>query len=716
MLVLVICSKTKNGPPEKDSQKIEQAFRRDSPPPVDPNEPVPNLPSSQNGRARGDTMGQCSPSKPSTRIQSRPLSSTTTATNTTVTPGTPRPKKQPPPGVPVSPAMSETPRANSATRKKLHNLFGIPLSSPKKPSFSSSDHSRPSVDHAPLRNGNNGEDTDATPKPLRTHSPLPVPRPESPIPVTKQHTSHNYSAGTSASGSSRLHRLLAGQKVTLHPSTDVVSAPIIRRPSNSSHRRANSASNSTSNHSSSAHDDSTQSKHKHANPTGPSPVPQALQNRSQVEKSSSLGHSFRNNSNEFGHVGGVDGLGNLNGHMRVKTGHSHGHSHRATKHGSFDFERPGWTTAAAMQRSASGGTTGSNSTTGTSFGGWPRGNDGLNGIRESAMGPGLAGVGTLQRDVSIKRGKEREDMINLLREEESKRRAQGAKDKVTVKVSGARNGHHSPHNRSPEDSHGPGTAKASSWGRKQGNHFAKAKIPNSLGISHGPFSFEPAVSSPTWSTGSTGNGHSNGKEAHVSWAGDKGRDKARLKGDLERDKERWQDREKERRSHSANRGDRAPVPVPVPVASASMGHRSGAKGRSLDLGLGLAWASSSVRENALLPASGYFGRSPSGSSSLGSRSVGRSISGSASGHDAIEEERSVVGSQVASVFKNALDDAGYKAFKRYVDQFDAHEIPFDGPTGIVNRVERLLMSAPRLSEDRKRQMLDNFVRVVLQHV
>ena len=49
-----------------------------------------------------------------------------------------------------------------------------------------------------------------------------------------------------------------------------------------------------------------------------------------------------------------------------------------------------------------------------------------------------------------------------------------------------------------------------------------------------------------------------------------------------------------------------------------------------------------------------------------------------------------------------------------VHQFDAHEIPFDGPTGIITLVERLLVSAPNMGADGKRKLLDKFVRIILQ--
>ncbi|GLB34017.1 hypothetical protein LshimejAT787_0109010 [Lyophyllum shimeji] len=740
---------------------------RDSPPPIDPDEPVPDLPSSQNGRVRIDSMGQSSPSKPATRIPSRPLSSTTTATNTTITPGTPRAKKRPPSAIPIpvavpnnvlpdSPPRPTTPKA-SATRKKLHTLFGIPISSPKKSSFSSSTHSsrQPSLDGVRPARETGLEDDDPTPKP-KSFSPHPSSRPESPSPSSRQpnlthNSSTNSTVASSAAGSSRLQRFFTGQKTPPPPATDVVSAPM-RRPSVSSHQRRNSASNSISNNSPNAPpSDPPTSKPKATGTMGPPPVPASrLTNAppaasrsersgtaTQVKASSSLGHSSRKGSVDSGRgtaKSAVDGLGNMNGHVRMKMSHAHGHSHRSTKHGSFDFERPGWSAAAgAIQRTGSGGTTGTaTSGTGTSLGGWGRGHGGhdglLSGIRESAMGPGLAGVGTLQREVSLKRGEEREEMMNRAREEERRRRkaeaqnTDGTRDKMAERGLGGlaekgRKSQASPRALSPDENRAAtsasnSTAKSSSWGRKRGALFGsggKVKI-TSLGVSHGPFDFEPAVQSPTRSTESVGPAYD--APLSVSWAGEKGKHMARVKGGVEREKERLNGREKEKRSQSAHRGDRAPVPVP----SASVGHRSGTKGRSLDLGLGLAWAPRTVREDALLPGAGFFGRSVSGSSSLGDRSVGgRSVSGSTNGHATIEEEKSILGNQVAEVFKNALDDAGYMTFRQYVHRFDAHDIPFDGPTGIVARVERLLMNAPALSEEGKRQLLDSFVRVVLQH-
>lgn len=49
-----------------------------------------------------------------------------------------------------------------------------------------------------------------------------------------------------------------------------------------------------------------------------------------------------------------------------------------------------------------------------------------------------------------------------------------------------------------------------------------------------------------------------------------------------------------------------------------------------------------------------------------------------------------------------------------VHQFDAHEIPFDGPRGIVTLVEDLLATAPGLKETTRQKILDKFVRIILQ--
>ncbi|KAJ7129431.1 hypothetical protein C8R44DRAFT_615134, partial [Mycena epipterygia] len=117
--------------------------------------------------------------------------------------------------------------------------------------------------------------------------------------------------------------------------------------------------------------------------------------------------------------------------------------------------------------------------------------------------------------------------------------------------------------------------------------------------------------------------------------------------------------------------------------------RSGTKGRSLDLGLGLAWAPTKVREDAVMPESSF----------------GRSLSAS---------RREQQGKEIAEVFRNALSEDGYRSFKKYVHRFDAHEIPFDGPTGIVTRVERLLRKAQGIDDEERARLLDNFIKLILQ--
>ncbi|KAJ3518070.1 hypothetical protein NLJ89_g74 [Agrocybe chaxingu] len=98
----------------------------------------------------------------------------------------------------------------------------------------------------------------------------------------------------------------------------------------------------------------------------------------------------------------------------------------------------------------------------------------------------------------------------------------------------------------------------------------------------------------------------------------------------------------------------------------------------------------------------------------GSASASRNASGRSRTGDEHDVERSRLGREVAEVFKNALGVEEYKLFKSYVHQFDAHEIPFDGPTGIVTLVDRLLVTAPHLGEEGKKRLLDNFVKIILQ--
>lgn len=309
-----------------------------------------------------------------------------------------------------------------------------------------------------------------------------------------------------------------------------------------------------------------------------------------------------------------------------------------------------------MQRTGSGGTTG------TTTSGWSR--DNTQRERESAFGPGLAGVGTLQRDASVKRGRDREEQVKA--RERAKRLEQYIeKDKIASaqKTPQGSSSAHSDHPGASTSTNGTGhTGKSSSMSKATGKKSSSGNSKSGAGrmaTQHGLFSFEPPVSAPARSTGSTGTN----PEVSVSWGGRAEQEKERLR----EERERQRDRERK----APQRGDRPPVPVP------NVGHRSGTKGRSLDLGLGLAWAPTKMREDALMPSSAFFNRSLSNTSSgrTASASTGRSASSSTTGNGSgrsrrihlqdsePDVERSKLGRDVAEVFRSALDADGYTSFK-----------------------------------------------------
>ena len=417
-------------------------------------------------------------------------------------------------------------------------------------------------------------------------------------------------------------------------------------------------------------------------------------------------------------------------------------SARSTKHGSFDFERPGWG-ASIIQRSGSGGTTESSS------GGWGGVFSGKDKSREQEMrerdstyGPGLAGVGTIQREVSMKRLQEREDQLKEKakeREREREKERERSRERERQRKPGGverdrereKSRLTSSTRTTPDHVHGststgatgtsrasnhvPTHGKTSSMSKASGKRLTLGPPPSASALGHahgfghkigrggsgsgmsrlvggnhhGLFSFEPAVPSPTRSTGSSRSGTTTtatatgpGYDVGLSLLGsDAWKDKA------DRERERVaMEKEKQRGARRA-KGDRAPVPVPAPqplpspslanlpadlVALAmnplfpsdpfnpssrpstkessgshfptqsNAGYRSGAKGRSLDLGLGLSWAPTKVREDALLPSSKFFARSLSNGSSSKSGSgtgqgmsvgVGRSASGESNGRE-----------------------------------------------------------------------------------
>ncbi|KAI0772101.1 hypothetical protein BD413DRAFT_612923 [Trametes elegans] len=158
------------------------------------------------------------------------------------------------------------------------------------------------------------------------------------------------------------------------------------------------------------------------------------------------------------------------------------------------------------------------------------------------------------------------------------------------------------------------------------------------------------------------------------------------------------------RRPAAREATRAESPLSDAPVSRSMQARAAGKGRSLDLGLGLSWAPTRVREEAVLTFGPGRGMSAS-TSAARSRSRWRG---------ADEEGRLGLGaaSDVAAAFKEALGDSAYGIFKTYVHRFDANAIPLDGPYGLLVHIERLLDGAPGVDQRRKRLLLERFLRVV----
>lgn len=316
---------------------------------------------------------------------------------------------------------------------------------------------------------------------------------------------------------------------------------------------------------------------------------------------------------------------------------------RNTKHGSFDFERPGLGVI-SIQRSSSNGTAST---------GWSRSEDDET-VRESAFGPGLAGVGTvLQREVSMKRGKEREEKGKEI-EKQVKEAVEKVVDQPESSLKPNQSPGHSSHGHQTPPS-GTTSGKSSSLSKASGKRlFGKGSSGSRGNAQHGTFSFEPPVPSPTWSTPNPGTS----KEASTSWAGRGEKQKAQPPKQKEPLVEK----------KSIPRQDRPRHAIHVPLSSAT--RRPGGKGRSLDLNLGLSWAPSKVREDVLLSSSALLNRSISTSSSARSTSVSRSANSSAQTHNRVpsqggdtSQEESKIARETAEMFRRALGEARYTRFK-----------------------------------------------------
>ncbi|KAK7031391.1 condensin complex subunit 2 [Favolaschia claudopus] len=325
------------------------------------------------------------------------------------------------------------------------------------------------------------------------------------------------------------------------------------------------------------------------------------------------------------------------------------------KHGSFDFERPGWSSRGGGSSLGVGSRTRRDRE--------PIRTASVDGRQERSTGSGMAGVGAARLYASTSAAHRTVRVVPP---------PPTPPEKIEPNHTGA--------STSTSASHSNVTGATSSWGRSTGKRLSAGltKLTNGLGLGkssskggastgkerqHGKFSFEPPVPSLPI-----------GIRREVSGGSERSRERDRSQ--LETD-----DRLKPPQSpkgHSAS----------LSTSSTSSTHTG--VSRSLDLGLGLAWAPTKVRENAVMPESSF----------------GRSLSAS---------RREQQGKEVAEVFRNALDEDGYRSFKKYVHRFDAHEIPFDGPTGIVTRVERLLRKANHLPDDARRDLLDSFVKLILQN-
>ncbi|KAJ7639052.1 hypothetical protein FB45DRAFT_904599 [Roridomyces roridus] len=241
-----------------------------------------------------------------------------------------------------------------------------------------------------------------------------------------------------------------------------------------------------------------------------------------------------------------------------------------------------------------------------------------------------------------------------------------------------------------------GTTGTNSWGRSTGKRLSAGltKLTQGLGLGkssrstisgkerqHGKFAFEPPV--PSLPTAMR-------REHSLDSARERERERERERDKLREQKERRATTTAQLVPPMGHKASHSTSSTSSTHTGVSAGHRSGTKGRSMDLGISFSWAPTKVREDAVMPDS----------------SLGRTLSAT---------RREQQGKEIADVFRNALDEEGYRNFKKYVHRFDAHEIPFDGPTGIVNRVERLLRKAKNLDDDERARLLDSFIKLILQN-
>ncbi|KAK1231833.1 hypothetical protein PQX77_005047 [Marasmius sp. AFHP31] len=716
-----------------------------------------------------------SSAKPSTILPSRPLSSTTTATNATVTPPTPKGKKrmaQMSTALPPS-SLSETShenshpnpstsspepalKARSSTRRKLRNIFGIHS---RKSSMSSSRGTSPSRSHHPSIQ----QPTEIPPLPpypsldtfashpshfTSAQSPDPVSssRPHSPSPQSQSHHDPlTSSVSTTASSTSKIDHFTkffssgTRSRPLLHPhrtSTTSLSTPpsssdsIIHTVSSPKHKRASTSASdinaphihSSQNHKpmrngllpkaaangeasgSNGQTTGSISRHSHSqtpvtNPSSRSSTtsPPRLSHR---KDSADSGYRYRplvmvdeERERESLDNPGPKGKGKelVDSNTTSRAGKRRGSessdprptprsrnggqypasskapkqvSIRATKHGSFDFERPSW--AIGISRSLSGG-------------GQPRPND------ESSGNGRAKGAG----DGRLEQPERRENGGTAVSGSFEAWKRQRPTQQQTPPSTSKGTRPHQDETPTPTTS---GKGQSSSLGKSAGKRALGSGVTRLVGLAHGPFSFEPAVPSPTYSQTSASTAHGHGGDTEREGRDKRKRPKEAAKeGDLLR---------------STSTKSKATEPDSI-LTTTSGSSRYGPRGRSLDLGLGLSWAPTKVREDVLLPAGSFVsGKSRSAPSrkGLAQRHV-----------EFQDQERTKVGQEIAEVFKKVLDEDAYIAFKHYVHQFDAHEIPFDGPSGIIAKTERLLGKASTLGPEDQQNLVNKLIRVILHN-
>ncbi|KAH9939991.1 hypothetical protein B0H21DRAFT_584739 [Amylocystis lapponica] len=644
--------------------------------------------------------------KPTVRSPSRPLSSTTTATNTTV-----KPKSRKPDAISVPAAHPGNFRADDilplpkSSRKKI---FGITIPSPRKASFGDSmkSKSRPSTPGAgPTGSHPNGSSSDRglwsgpfrsasgsqrsheesskypalhndrnalqsmkdgklhdTSRPSRPHlvTPLPQPRP-APIHVLGA-PSHPRGEYAERGADSEVDTNSIGGRCS--PLCGLTSPKLSSMPADKGKEKEKERARGSREREREGEKERERERWK-----------EKERERDRITHPRRVGSPvFREREREIRSTHGpvpMEKVASGSGGSRQSRGRDSTNSHAAmaartkrAKHGSFDFERP---------VSAHGGM------------------DAVTVLRTMGVGQ-VGGVHTMQRSFSAK-GTERE-LGNYVdtkpHQPESKSKPKPALDVntttlfLTRRVTGSSTtsahprshltlhsrGHSTPNDSdldpaSPTSSNNSTNSAApnGSWGRSAGKRAARG---------HGAFKFEPAV--PT------------------------------IPGSPADD-----------RTRSAAAGHAVPSSLgPSSPLSKSRQARQTGKGRSLDLGLGLSWAPSKVREEAVLQLNRtHAGGVVANGSAVRARARWRGATVDEEGR--LSAEGSGPASDVAAAFREVLGDAAYATFKNYVHRFDAHALPLDGPFGLLLHVQRLLDSAPGLDERGKQVLLDRFLGVVREN-